>query len=471
MFIGKSKGFGQRFDPPEPSPYLARLAPYCANFQRSWISLALIRDDIRRNVTNLDARQPTDLLFKEAMRRTIRAFALPERVKMLHLNDVFQKELPIWSSSPGLPWTQIGYKTKADIRKDPDAVRRVRKFWHKVKAGEKIEFPDCCAFIRAHIASKGTTKVRAVWGYPATVTFGEAVFALPLIEAYRKGGYPIAYGFETGLGGMKKIYHRFKGESFLGIDFKCFDKTLPPWLIEMAFDILAYNIDFTEYQDHGVARPEAMIMMLDRIRNYCVNTKIRMCNGERYMKDHGLASGSYFTQLVGSVCNYLLLQYATLRSGVVINDILVLGDDSIISTNKKCTPAEIADILEPLGLVVNVEKSGYSRRICDLSFLGFRINDGIPSRDRAKVFAALVFPERPDDGWDRVASRALGILYANFGVDPIVDFWTREIVNFQPFDLVLSRDQRRFLDLLGVERLKSVDPPTIFDLSHRIGYL
>lgn len=57
---------------------------------------------------------------------------------MIHLNDVFQEDLEIWSKSPGLPWKDLGYKTKGDIKRDPEAIRRVRYFWHLVKAGHHL---------------------------------------------------------------------------------------------------------------------------------------------------------------------------------------------------------------------------------------------------------------------------------------------------------------------------------------------
>nr|APG78333.1 RdRp [Hubei partiti-like virus 35] len=468
-YLGKASGFGQLFKPPEPSPYLAELLPLCGDLQRSPLSLALIRDDVKKFVTS-HSTKPTDILFTEACRQTVRAFMLPSRVKMLHLNDVFKKDLPIWSSSPGLPWMNHGYKVKRDIQQDPDAIQRIRWFWHRVKAGENIAFPDCCAHVRTHIVGKGETKVRAVWGYPATITFGEAVFALPLIEAYSRGDYPIAYGYETGVGGTKRIYHEFEGNNFLGIDFKSFDKAIPPWLLNIAFDVLAYNIDFGNYEEYGVARYRSMLHMYNRLTDYCINTKIRLCNGERYQKDVGLASGSYFTQLAGSVVNYILLTYACLKLKAQVRKLLVFGDDSLLATDVTITPHDIAQVLEPLGMTVNTAKSGASRYISDLTFLGYKINAGICSRPRDKQFAGLVFPERPDKSWDYAASRALGILYANFGVDPVVDYWCRKIVEFRPFDLVLSRDQQRFIDMMKIGKI-TTKAPTPEELARRIGYL
>lgn len=181
------------------------------------------------------------------------------------MKDVFSLDLDIWDKSPGLPWCKIGYKTKGDIRKDPDAVQGVRHFWHYVKGGNLIQPPDCMAFARSHVCQRGERKVRAICGYPATLTFGEAVFAKPLIEAYKdmaEHARPIAYGFEIATGGMQKVINRFgQYENFSALDFSSFDKTVPAWMIDLAFDILLENIDLVNYQDHGVADGRRMLLM------------------------------------------------------------------------------------------------------------------------------------------------------------------------------------------------------------------
>lgn len=468
MFLGKLKGFGQRFDPPRASPYLEHLVPLCGEYRRSPVTLSLIRDDIR-GFNRKPTPKPQDPLLEDAIRQAFRAFHLPQKQKMLHLNDVFQKESNIWNASPGLPWIMHGYKQKKDIQRDPDAIKRVRWFWHRVKARESISFPDCCAYVRAQVVRKGETKVRAVWGYPATITFGEAVFAVPLLEAYQKTTSPFAYGYETGTGGCSRIRREFNAKHYLGVDFTGFDKSCPTWLIDAAFDVLAYNIDFGNYQDHGVARYSDMIHMFNRIRDYCKRTPIRLCNGERYLKTSGIASGSYFTQLAGSVANYIVLVYSALKADARIKSIKVLGDDSIIATEHHFTPEDVQKAVAPFGMIVNVAKSGYSTNLDSIKFLGYRINEGKPVREVDKAFAGLVFPERPDREWDDVASRALGILYANLGVDKVIDFWCREVVNFRPFTLQLSRGQQRYLDMLKMT--PSSTAPTRLEFLRRIGYI
>ena len=149
-----------------------------------------------------------------------------------------------------------------------------------VKYGRTIKAPDCLAFARSHVCETGTRKVSAVWGYPATMTFGEAVFAKPLIEAYREMPEfhrPIAYGFETATGGMRKLCNYFSGyRNYAALDFRSFDKTVPAWLVDVAFDILMDNINFHDYQDHGVADVRRMVTMYLYIKRYFLQTVIRI---------------------------------------------------------------------------------------------------------------------------------------------------------------------------------------------------
>lgn len=273
----------------------------------SEVSLSHIREDVKKYRPQ-NTPMPNDLFLKFAIAKAANAFRLPNDVKLLHLNDVFKKDLAIWSSSPGLPWTNQGYKTKGQIRDDPRAIKQVRWFWHQVKKGEPVINNDCCAF-----------KYRAVWDYPATMVFGEAVFALPLIEAYSRTEFPFVYdynhNYETGVDGSRKLYEKMKGQCILGIDYKRFVQTVPEWIIRVAFDILFLNLNILEYQDYGVARVDWMVRMWDHIIDYFINTPIRLCNGENYRKKGAIPSGSYFTPIIGSIVNYILMAYVSIKEG------------------------------------------------------------------------------------------------------------------------------------------------------------
>lgn len=465
-YKGKLHGFSQRtFTEVRPSKFLPpELAPN--EYWRSPVTQKLIKRDLFE--FNNTSEMPDSKYFKLAVNETRLAFRLPQPVPMLHINDIFQEDLPIWSRSPGLPWKDIGYKTKDDIRKDPDAIRSIRKFWHLVKYGANIKAPDCCAFVRSHLAKYPDRKVRAIWGYPATMTFGEAVFALPLTQAYQKISSPLAYGYEVGNGGFRRVKNEFSPfKYYMGLDFTKFDKTVPAWLVEIAFCILIENVDLKHYRDHGVADIRCSWTMYEYIKDYFINTTIRLANGDRYQKDSGVASGSYFTQLVDSVINYLLITWFCMEQDLSINKMLVLGDDSLVGLPRRPDLDKMCKLAQSIGMDINLRKSCQSDDLNAIKFLGYRINDCRPMKDRNDWLAALYFPERPDEEWDDVASRALGLYYANQGVDHYMHNMLGALVRLKPFDLRMSANQEQELRMLGIQVDKTL--PSAYEFMQRLG--
>lgn len=191
---------------------------------RSPISQQQIEEDLQEFYNK--TIESNDPAFQLAVANATMRFKLPSRAKLLHLNDVFKQDLDIWSKSPGLPWTTFGIKTKGMIRDDPKKVGQVRHFWHRLKYGEEMSFPDCCAFAESHVCDVTEIKCCAMWDYPATITFSEAIFAIPLIRSYQSLPEfirPIAYGFETFNGEAYKSRRRFPragGYYSVEIDFE-----------------------------------------------------------------------------------------------------------------------------------------------------------------------------------------------------------------------------------------------------------
>lgn len=145
--LPKLKGFPYRFGQPQGcNPFLAHLKDELVvnwePYHHSGISLKLIRQDIFR-FSNSSTDHTTDSLFQVALHKVADDFRLPSRVPIIHLNDIFDKKLPIWKSSPGLPFLQLGFKTKGDVRDDPHQRNNIRLFCHKIKTGQKVVLPDC----------------------------------------------------------------------------------------------------------------------------------------------------------------------------------------------------------------------------------------------------------------------------------------------------------------------------------------
>lgn len=255
----------------------------------------------------------------------------------------------------------------------------------RIATGDRA-FDPCVAY---HRVQHGTTgpKVRLVWGYPLSATLLEAMFARPLISHFIQGDttHPMAFGrrrFEIAALTQKISNSGVK----VGLDYSGFDSSIHPRLIDMAFRIL---------ETHFALNDEEKVIW-DRIVHYFVHTPILMPDGHIYTKHQGVPSGSYFTQLIDSVVNFISVQYMALRiSGKAIPDgkLFVLGDDSIFGLGGSVPLERLKQLAGELGLKINLEKSEISHSN-KFDFLGHTWIRGLVHRKPSDVAKRLVFPEK-----------------------------------------------------------------------------
>lgn len=345
------------------------------------ITPALIRKDLLK-YNNSCNEMPDNIYLKVSISKACHAFHLDQKIKMIHLNEVFQQnDLDIWDKSPGLPWLAHGYKTTNDIRKDTEVINRIRHFWSRIKRSEDLRPPDCLACTQSHNCPDGK-QVRAKWEYPATMTFGEAVYCIPLIKAYQDFGPFISINKTvSGISSPelnRKLFKRFQQyKNYCRLDFKEFDKTVPAWLIKKAFLILLTNINYVEYENHGVADARRMYHMYNYLSDYFINTTIRTVNGIRFKKNTGIPSGSYFTHLITSICNYILCQWMTLeQTGAAAQDIVVHCDELLMATALPLDMNKCDQMMESIGMKINIERSQITNELSIMNFLGCRIDNG-----------------------------------------------------------------------------------------------
>lgn len=241
-----------------------------------------------------------------------------------------------------------------------------------------IKSPNpCIAYKRTQVG-----KTRLVWGYPMEMTIMESRFARPLIEKFLTIRTPMAFGMtkpalgaylDSSLRSHKWIY---------ALDYSKFDSSIPARLIRMAFDILGTWFSAEDKEKYG----------WEQIIRYFICTPIVMPDGNLYTgKRHGVPSGSYFTQMIDSIVNVILLvaMSARFRLGIDIRKLFVLGDDSIFSSNIKLPLEEAAEFLSSYGIRLNVDKS----RIGEIHFLGADWYFGLPVSDIRQLVTKAVFPE------------------------------------------------------------------------------
>jgi len=342
-----------------------------------------------------------------------------------------------------LPWRQVRlegdkssgfpyYKPKREVYEQ--TVKDARALAHYMKRKDipahKIPWHITTMFKRSHVSEIDVEKVRLVWGYAAAMTLIEGKFAQPLIEAYSHLDTPVAMGGHTPskLSMMVSSVDGSKYEAF-NLDFSGFDATVPPWLIRAAFDILRRQFTFEEWQGNPVNIPtqKKWAQVWDKMVWFFINTIILAVDGNLYRKDSGIPSGSYFTSLIGSICNYIAINVCILitvgKTGVPrIHK--VLGDDSWFTLNKSYSSrVKLKDwsvLLERyfgMDLSPSESEGGKSQRGHpeNVKFLGYLYRFGFPYREDYDVLKTLLYPESNSTSHEDTWARLLGVYISSAG--------------------------------------------------------
>lgn len=257
-------------------------------------------------------------------------------------------------------------------------------FWYaidreqQVMLGKKAPAP-CLAGKR----SQSGKKVRLVWMYPMEMTLMESRFARPLINEFLISRTTMAFGMmKWELGALVDSISNEMGGETVAMDYSKFDSTISSYLIRQAFGILATWFDPKDLEKYG----------WNQIINYFIYTPIVMPDGHLYKgKNHGVPSGSYFTQLIDSIVNTILIGAMShkFKLGVTWTKFLVLGDDVIISfDNARKLMPDIALFMRELGIIMNMEKQEFGPH-----FLGANWYHGKPFRDFEQLKSKAVYPE------------------------------------------------------------------------------
>jgi len=224
-------------------------------------------------------------------------------------------------------------------------------------------------------------KTRLVWMYPMEMTLMEARFARPLIDNLLDRRTTMAFGmkkFEIGALVDSICYHT--DGTPVALDYSKFDSTIPSYLIKQAFKIIATWFTEEDKKEFG----------FEIVEKYFLNTPIVMIDGKLYTgKKHGVPSGSYFTQIVDSIVNTILIgaMSSKFKWGIQWTKFLVLGDDVIMNV-KNPNIEEMRSFLERFGIILNASKTKL-----EAHFLGADWRYGKPYRDFGELLAMATQPE------------------------------------------------------------------------------
>jgi len=269
----------------------------------------------------------------------------------------------------------------------------------------------CVAYYRtqASIHEDGSTKkkVRMVWGYPLSMILLEACYARPVIDAVLKAVTPISLGYrKSELGAL--MYSTAWWPVAGTFDWSKWDARCPSRLILEGFRIMKR---FFKSLDEG---------HWNLIVRYFCTSPILMPDGFVYKRRRkGIPSGSFFTSIIGSICNMLAIHFLAYTQELDVVGIHVLGDDSLVGFSGKIDVGRIvSDAKRYFGMKLNLDKLAYGGPTTNPRYLGHNWFRGRIRRPVVETAQRLVYKERYNRTWWKDRWNTLISLYGDN-----VDFW------------------------------------------------
>lgn len=281
-----------------------------------------------------------------------------------------------------------------------NALRALRGF--KVHRNRYRFVPDK-AFARSQLGEATNPKIRHVWGRAFHHILIEGLIAQPLYDKLMLNDTPIYIGKDLHKDMPGDVYLNLKErENVYCLDFKCFDSSLPSAAVSIAWDIIESLLVFFDKDDR---------LVFDFCKQLFQNNPIVMPDGKLYIVRRGLPSGSFFTQLIGSIVNLINIYAAQLYFFGSIQDTKVLGDDSIFTSPHLVCVDHWSDFFSEFGYILNLKKTIITKDYEDVHCLGHNFYGARITRRDFECAQLALYPETPATTIQHTCVRVASLLY------------------------------------------------------------
>jgi len=292
---------------------------------------------------------------------------------------------------------------------------------HMVEHDKKYFVPPCKLAVRGHLSAPEQEKSRPVWVYPFEISILEAKWAIPFYQHLEQNVSQVHFGHDS----MPRLAHMMM--QGLADDFECvevtndwsaFDSSIPKWLMDDAFDIIwdSFDNSWTAHDGQLIHGGDIMIeknlKLYNFIKSYFMFTKLMLPSGSLIAKRHGIPSGSFFTQSIGSIINYLVNTTVSEYFDLLARRLVVLGDDSSFLVPGFATKNLNVDKISNFsyryfGLTLKRDKFRCTTKQSERKFIGYQCQGYRFTRPVEEWFTMVLFPERDVEFLEQSASRVI----------------------------------------------------------------
>lgn len=287
-----------------------------------------------------------------------------------------------------IPSSAAGYNYIGPKRDNYPLARKnaSRALYHFQRFGDSYRMRPDKAFARSQLALRASPKIRHVWGRAFHHILIESLIGQPLVDMLLHNDNPIYIGRNL-IKEMPASISLLASDAsswYYCLDFSKFDASVNRYLVDMAWLIL---------KDMLILEDEWEVNVYNYCRRLFTNTPVVMPDGRLYIVKTGIPSGSFFTQMIDSIVNLILIYALQLRFMGTTVKTYVLGDDSIFATPKMfVTLQEATDFFAPFRMEVS-SKSVITNSFVDVIFLGHNFYGSRVSREEFTCLSLALFTE------------------------------------------------------------------------------
>lgn len=207
-----------------------------------------------------------------------------------------------------------------------------------VLALEKVLYMPYSIFNTIQPGKDGKPKFRLIFGPSHYITSVETMLGGNITRYFQERSDSSVFIGKTQREIRDKV-STYKDKYVYSFDYSKFDQCVPSFALLQAMDIIAMI--------HSRRRSN-LLHVWKLISKYFVGGRFYHPFTGQYCRERGIASGSYFTNLAGSIANLYLATYVicSMKQFHKVHDILVHGDDLLLVTESPFDHQEFSRRLE-----------------------------------------------------------------------------------------------------------------------------
>lgn len=372
-----------------------RLAPVdikreLAGWARSYYTLEGHMDAILK-YDRPKSSEPTHQAWNRAKQHVLTEFRRLSEVRAKSYKD-FDTVKYLRSSSAGYGYVGLKGDPGNYERAKKTAVTIAEKLNHDPAYGPEAiahSTPDV-AFTRTQLSQiKVKRKVRNVWGEAFHYVLLEGLFADPLIQHFMDRTTFYFIGKDPLLAVPALIQEILSYTDYVyQLDWSAFDSSVQEWEIRFAFHCLEQLLVYPSKVEKQIWHFVKELFIYRKIA--CPDQKVRL-------KTLGIPSGSCFTNIIGSIVNYVRIQFLFLKLTHQPAVAYTHGDDSLAGVD--ATQYIQLSILQAECDQYNWQLNGLKSLISTVAeqtvFLSRTVKEGQNFRDTLTCLRMLKYPEYP----------------------------------------------------------------------------